>query len=452
MASAAALRPGHKYKIKDGDFAGEVVTIKDNTPFPDYESCSDPARHTTKAAHDEAGCVPHPLARKVTVITPDGHDEFFLPRQILPDPIMDGAHAIRTAEEIRAEILATLPTQPAATAALVTAVAAPQGLRVIDPITDVMDPRLDHLRPSRRKVAQYQSRDIAPGLSDTDFLLAFTGDEYRVDGNNAGRPASVMLKGDTQSGKTMLVEVLACLWADRLGLPKPMPVFTISGSAGVTDFDLFGQTTSYTDPVTGAESLVWLPGMVELACQVGGILYLDEVNAIDPRFTSSLHPLIDHRHMFVNRNKAIYKGGQFMAEVTSASLDLWVVATLNESYAGMGKMNEAFINRFEPVLWGYNGDVEVKLIDSAAIRLLGDALRTARERNSIRTPVGTAALQRCVRNVRVHGPVVGLNMLTALFGPQERPIVESIIEDRSIIILLNEELRQAAAEAANRTP
>jgi hypothetical protein len=52
--------------------------------------------------------------------------------------------------------------------------------------------------------------------------------------------------------------------------------------------------------------------------------------------------------------------------------------------------------------------------------------------------------------VRVHGPVVGLSMLTAMFGPQERPIVDSIIEDRSIIILLNEELRQAAAEAAAR--
>ena len=391
---------------------------------------------------------PHPLARKVTVICPDGKEDYFLPRQISEEPVslagFDApAPVVQAALTAPAPVLASV-VQPNGTSVVGTI------LRQLDPITDPMDRRLDHLRPSRRKVAQYVGRDIAPGLSDTDFMLAFVSDAYREDSNNAGRPASLMIKGDTQSGKTMLVEVLACLWADRLGLPKPMPVFTISGSSGVTDYDLFGQTTSYTDPVTGAESLVWLPGMVELATTVGGILYLDEVNALDPRVTSSLHPLIDHRHMFVNRNKAVWKDGQFMAEVTAASLDLWVIGTLNEAYAGMGKLNEAFINRFEHVVWGYNGDVEVKLIDSAAIRLLGDALRTARERNSIRTPCGTAALQRCVRNVRVHGPVVGLNMLAAMFLPNERPIVESIIEDRSIIILLNEELRQAAAEAAAR--
>ena len=324
-------------------------------------------------------------------------------------------------------------------------------VRTLDPITDPMDKRLDHLRPSRRKVKQYIGRDIAPGLTDTDFLLTFTTDEYREDANNAGRPASLMIKGDTQSGKTMLVEVLACLWADRLGLPKPMPIFTISGSSRRDRLRPVRSDDELHRPGDGRGEPRLAPrhGRAWFA-QVGGILYLDEVNALDPRVTSSLHPLIDHRHMFVNRNKAIFKGGQFMAEVTAASLDLWVIGTLNEAYAGMGKLNEAFINRFEHVVWGYNGDVEVKLIDSAAMRLLGDSLRTARERNSIRTPCGTAALQRCVRNVRVHGPVVGLSMLAAMFLPNERPIVESIIEDRSIIILLNEELRQAAAEAAAR--
>lgn len=432
MASANALLPGFQYKIKDGDFAGEIITITNNTPFPDKGDDGEP----------------HPLARKVTVTDAQGVEHYFLPRQILPEPV--GMAGNDTAAPVFVTAVEAAP------APVLASVVQPSGAQVIglvrtlDPITDPMDKRLDHLRPSRRKVNQYVGRDIAPGLTDTDFMLAFTSDAYREDANNAGRPASLMIKGDTQSGKTMLVEVLACLWADRLGLPKPMPIFTISGSSGVTDYDLFGQTTSYTDPATGAESLVWLPGMVELATTVGGILYLDEVNALDPRVTSSLHPLIDHRHFFINRNKAVFKGGQFMAEVTAASLDLWVIGTLNEAYAGMGKLNEAFINRFEHVVWGYNGDVEVKLIDSAAIRLLGDALRTARERNSIRTPCGTAALQRCVRNVRVHGPVVGLSMLTAMFLPNERPIVESIVEDRSIIILLNEELRQAAQEAAAR--
>jgi hypothetical protein len=425
MATAAALLNGWQYEIKDGDFAGEIVTIKDSKPVADGL----------------------PNQRKVLVTTPEGGEYYILPRQLKDAPVgiagQDAPAPTIASAPVAAPVLASV-TQPSGAQAI--------GLvRSLDPITDPMDNRLDHLRPSRRKVAQYMGRDMAPGLTDTDFFLAFTSDVYRQDANNAGRPASILIKGDTQSGKTMLVEVLACLWADRLGFPKPMPIFTISGSAGVTDFDLFGQTTSYTDPATGAESLVWLPGMVELATQVGGILYLDEINALDPRVTSSLHPLTDHRHLFVNRNKAVWKGGQFMPEVTSASLDLWIIGTYNESYAGMGKLNEAFINRFEHVVWGYNGDVEIKLIKSSTLRLLGDALRTARDRNSIRTPIGTAALIRCERNVKMFGPVVGLNILVSMFGPQERPIVESIIEDRSIIILLNEELNQAAQEARARS-
>jgi hypothetical protein len=423
MATAAALLTGWQYEIKDGDFAGEVVTILDSKPVADGE----------------------PNQRKVLVETPEGTHYYILPRQLKDVPVgIAGVATPAPAPVLTAPVATLVATEQVAVATVA------QVARILDPITDPMDQRLDHLRPSKRKFRQYIGREVAPGLTDIDFLLAFTSDPYRADSNNAGRPASVLLKGDTQSGKTMLVEVLAIVWAERLGLPKPMPIFTISGSSGVTDFDLFGQTTSYTDPATGVESLVWLPGMVELAAQVGGILYLDEVNALDPRVTSSLHPLIDHRHLFVNRNKAVFNKGQFMAEVTQASLDLWVIGTLNEGYVGMGKQNEAFVNRFEHVCWGYNGDVETKLIKSAAIRLLGDALRTARERNSVRTPVGTAALQRCERNVATFGPVVGLNVLTSMFGPNERPIVESIIEDRSIIILLNEELRQAAAEAAHR--
>ena len=67
------------------------------------------------------------------------------------------------------------------------------------------------------------------GMSDTDFLLRYTNDFYRA--KNEGRPASFMLKGDTQGGKTLLVQVLAILWADAMGFPKPMPIFTLSGSS-----------------------------------------------------------------------------------------------------------------------------------------------------------------------------------------------------------------------------
>ena len=122
---------------------------------------------------------------------------------------------------------------------------------------------------------------------------------------------------------------------------------------------------TYTDPDTGRDRLVNLPGVVALAAQCGGILYLDEINAMGERVTSSLHSLADHRHTFTNRGKAVLKGGVFMPEFVTAHEDLWIVGTYNDgNYRGMGEMNEAFINRFRHIRWDYDEDVEAKLIDS----------------------------------------------------------------------------------------
>jgi hypothetical protein len=423
MALASSLIPGFKYRITRGPLAEEIVTIVDNVAFPDGD--------------------PEGRQRKITVAGPTGDILYILPRLLdeRPQGLDHNDHA-------PVVIHAPAP-QPVAVAseAVASNVTPIQGRTltaatvIAQPITDPMDSRLDHLRPNRAKVRRYISREMSNGMTDIDFLLTFTSDVFRE--TNEGRPANVMLKGDTQSGKTFLVEVLAVAWADLLGLPKPMPIFTLSGSSGVTDFDLFGQTTSFTDPNTGIEALVWLPGIVDLAAQAGGILYVDEVNALGERVTSSLHPLADHRHFFVNRNKPVLRGGQFMPDTVTAPMDLWIIGTYNEGYRGMGEMNEAFVNRFTHIAWGYDKEVEAKLITSPAIRLLGEALRTARQANQLRTPTGTAALQRCEVNVAAFGIPLGMEVFTGMFKNNERAVVESIIEDRSILVMLQEEQRQA---------
>ena len=268
-------------------------------------------------------------------------------------------------------------------------------------------------------------------------------------GKNQGRPANVMLKGDTQSGKTFLVEVLACLWAETAGAgTKPMPIFTLSGSSGVTDFDLFGQSTSYTDPETGVERLVWLPGLVELAAQCGGILYLDEVNAFGERVTSSLHPWLTTVTCSSTATRPLWKKRPVACPTPSRRhYDLWIIGTYNEGYKGMGEMNEAFINRFRHIRWDYDKDVEAKLIDSPAIRLLGDCLRTARAGNQLRTPVGTSALQHLEEDIQEMGIAVGVQIFTGMFKAAEIPVVEEILEARSIFVMLQEEARQREADA-----
>ena len=444
MALAAQLLPGYQYRIIEGPFSDEVVTIVDAKPFPDT----------------------HPERRKVTVLNPQGKEFYILPRQLTntpeaqvnlaPAPVFNvtpgPSHTPAQTFQVGTPGPKTGPVDTSDYEATVAPMTQQQVVKLtmshqLVAITDPMDPRLDHLRPSRAKVKQYINRTMPNGMSDVEYLLTYTNDDYRS--RNQGRPANIMLKGDTQSGKTFLVEVLAVKWAEMLGLPKPMPIFTLSGSSGITDYDLFGQTTSFTDVETGTESLVWLHGLAEMAVQVGGILYLDEINAFGERVTTSLHPVADHRHTFTNRNKPVWKNGQFMPDTVTASFDLWIIGTYNEGYKGMGEMNEAFINRFRHIRWGYDKDVEAKLIQSPAIRLLGEALRTARDNSTIRTPVGTKALQNIEEDLQSFGVAIAMDTFKGMFKANEVPLVDEILEGRSIFVLLQEELRQASIEATH---
>lgn len=304
------------------------------------------------------------------------------------------------------------------------------------PITDPMDERLDQYRPDPKIVRAYVGRTIH-GMTDTDLLMHF----WRERDTN-GYSQNVMLVGDTQSGKTMLVNVLACLIAKEMGYAKPLPVLTLSGSAGVTDYDLLGQPTTFTDNA-GHERVVWLPGILELAARVPVLLYLDEVNMMPERVTSTLHPVCDDRRTFLNRAKAVNLDGEFLPEQTKMNTGTWVIGTYNDGsagYRGAGMLNAAFSNRFRHLPWGYDDDVEKKLIKSESVRLLGSALREARSLRSITTPVGTKALQRLWDDAARLGAPLALWAFTGSFPESERSKVQAIITDRSVEMLLTAEL------------
>lgn len=313
-----------------------------------------------------------------------------------------------------------------------------------DPIVDPMDDRLDPYRPNPAIVKQYVSRSIPGGNQDTKLMM-----HYWRERNAEGYSSNVMLVGDTQSGKTMLVQVMACLIAKELGYPKPLPIFTLSGSAGVTDFDMLGQPTAFTDEY-GVERLVWLPGLVDMAARVPCILYLDEINMMPERVTSTLHPVCDDRRTFVNRAKAVYKRGQYMPEQVKLNTGTWVIGTYNSGYKGAGAMNEAFTNRFRHLPWGYDDAVERKLIKSPTILLLGKALRESRNLRAINTPVGTKALQNLLQDAIDLSVETALWVFTGMFPENERPKIEAILNDRSIKMLLEDELNPSnATNAAN---
>jgi energy-coupling factor transporter ATP-binding protein EcfA2 len=393
------MKQGDAYTVRSGEFKGKTATVVDPKPFPD----DDLTRR-----------------RKITVEV-DGDIVYMLPRML--------------ETSIHSNVV---PLQQYSQDHTV-AIPSPQGPVLIPgDITDVDDPRLDPWRPDPAIVRQYISRKVPSGQTDIEFLTSF----YE-------RRENVMLVGETQSGKTMLVQVLAVVLGQKRPSRKPLPVFTLSGSSGVTDFDMFGQPVAYADP-SGMERLVNLPGVVDLAVRVGAMLYLDEASMISERFTASLHSVCDHRRAFVNRQKAVRfvqdDAEVFMPEVVEAAESLWVIATVNPvSYKG-NSMNEAFLNRFTCIPWDYDEAVEKKLVPSAAIRLLGQSLREARHQRALNTPIGTAALARACSHVTEYGVDTALWMVVAMFNPQERAKVEAIIEDRSIRVLLLDEAKAKATE------
>lgn len=319
----------------------------------------------------------------------------------------------------------------------------------VSSLTDPMDPRLDAYRPDPAVEARYQSRTVPGGQRDIDLLLHFWAQR---DAN--GYSQNVMLVGETQSGKTMLVHVLACRIARELGLPRPLPVFTLSGSAGVTDYDMLGQPTAYTDPA-GNERIVWLPGLVDLAARVPSLLYLDEVNMMPERVTSTLHPVCDDRRTFVNRARAISPSGgtvpgDVMPEQVVVNTGTWIIGSYNSGYRGAGAMNEAFLNRFRHLPWDYDDDVEKRLIGSPAVLLLGRALREARALRAITTPVGTKALINLRDDAMTLGLEAALWVFTGMFPPNERARVQAIIDDRSIEPLLASEVLAAVTQKKGR--
>lgn len=388
MVAAKALRQGMEVVINSGPYKGLSAKVTNAVVYPDG----------------------HPNQRKMHVDISGVGDTLIIPKQL---DLTGMAPIAKPVVTVSSERLIISKTE----------------------IESLDDPCLDRWRPTRKDVLkEYVSRELPGGIKDVNALMS-----YWSDARNNGYAPNIGLVGDTQTGKTMLVEVLAYKVAEAMGLSKPLPIFLLAGSSAITDHDMFGQ---YRPDDTG--ELVWMEGVVALAARVGGILYLDEVNAMPGNVTAALHPLLDDRHQFINIRKPVDDGhGGKMAEVVNASTNLWILSTYNPGYAGMSKTNEAFAARFTWLPWDYDEEVEKKLIKSPAIRLLGQALRNARDSRAITTPVGTSALQRLEQSVALFGVDYALWGFCGQFtGKSERTVVDTLIEDRSIRVMLNTELAE----------
>lgn len=422
MAKASALIPGMEVRIMAGPYQDHTARVIDPTPIPD-------------GGDDRSG---PENQRKVLVALTEvfGADDqpqqvYILPR--LLDP--------RRMQVVAGDNSVTLPVMQQAALTHIDGGA----LHEPEPITDPMDPALDRFRPDPSVVKRYISRMVPGGYSDIDFLLA---QRDQRDANGYSR--NVALVGETQSGKTMLVQVLAVVAAERDGMPKPYPVFTLSGSSGVTNYDIFGQTSAVI--IDGKETLVWMEGLAAMAAKCGGFLYLDEWNAVSPSQAVALHPLMDDRRQFINTQKAVPDGhGGFSPEVVEANPLLWIISTINPGYKGTQTMAEATSNRFTWLSWDYDEATERALIPSKTVRLMGLRLREMGFHRVISVPVGTSVLQRFNKDCAEYGVDNAMWSLESLFPPAERSRVRAAIEDGGTYDLLKEEYPEPQFKPAVRT-
>jgi hypothetical protein len=305
-------------------------------------------------------------------------------------------------------------------------------------ITDPMDPALDQFRPNSNIVREYVSRivckgDNFKGYRDTDYFL-----HLRDMRDSNGYSPNIALVGDTQSGKTMLVNVLAVLAAERDGHPKPYPVFTINGSSGISSFDLYGMTTAVRED--GQEVLVWMDGIVHMAAACGGILYLDEWNAVPPSQAVAIHPLLDDRRQFTNTQKAVPNGhGGYNPEVVKANTNMWVISTVNPGYKGTQLVAEATSNRFRWVPWNYDPKTERKLVKSKGVLGFGNALRDLYAGHEITVPVGTSALVRFAQDAAHLGVEAALSNFVGMFPPREQSVVQAVFTSDNFDVTIAKE-------------
>ncbi len=165
----------------------------------------------------------------------------------------------------------------------------------------------------------------------------------------AGLP--YLIEGDKGIGKTMAV--------NQVCLENKIPLVSFSCSSGTTIGDIIGREHLVGD--NSAFKLGVLPTAIEVANHFGkGILYLDELNALEPEIQKMLNPVIDARRSIEVNNKLfkIEKGVVFD-----------IVATMNPSYyAGTNPLNEDLRSRFIGEVWEYPSAQQIeKVIDWTGI-------------------------------------------------------------------------------------
>lgn len=149
---------------------------------------------------------------------------------------------------------------------------------------------------------------------------------------------NILLVGDKSTGKNVLAENLAYLFA--------RPMWNISFHVSVDASSLVGDDTLKSGEV------IFREGPISLASRYGGFAVLDEINMAKNEAMAVLHSVLDYR-------RRIDIPGYKLIAVHPATR---FIATMNYGYEGTRDLNEALLSRFAIIKMPRIADSDLKYL------------------------------------------------------------------------------------------
>lgn len=194
-------------------------------------------------------------------------------------------------------------------------------------------------------------RDLEDRIPNPKFLyMGNTILEEAIAAILAGK--NILLVGDKSTGKNVLAENLAYLFA--------RPMWNISFHVSVDASSLVGDDTLKSGEV------IFREGPISLASRYGGFAVLDEINMAKNEAMAVLHSVLDYR-------RRIDIPGYKLIEVHPATR---FIATMNYGYEGTRDLNEALLSRFAIIKMPRIADSDLKYLIKTHYQKLSDDFLT----------------------------------------------------------------------------
>lgn len=161
---------------------------------------------------------------------------------------------------------------------------------------------------------------------------------------------NILLVGDKSTGKNVLAENLAYLFA--------RPMWNVSFHVSVDSGSLIG------DDTLKSGNVVFRQGPIALASLHGGFAVLDEINMAKNEAMAVLHSVLDYR-------RKIDIPGYDLIEVHPATR---FIATMNYGYEGTRDLNEALLSRFVVIKMPQIADSDLRYLIKSQHKELNDKI------------------------------------------------------------------------------